>query len=390
LQATTSYAIDSRDPERELMFNRPACAELLLDAGAAIEPSVWQHVIATGAAGMLQLLLRKGVLPLTLPILAALGDIDAVGACFDASGALRSAAGAGHADDLAAVNEAFMNACRFNHAAIAAILLDHCIARDAELGRELARWTDRATFIARLAPPFVLPGHDGVGAPAIAPWRAFAMGELIRAMGDNDLPAFARWLQSQSWVLDASCLNFQVMLLEHAAFNNFRDAFVIRLLDLDPALLHRRPPPRSQALVFALEYGNAHLVPLLTRIWPLPDDLPHAAGMGDLARVRRWFDADGQPAFGNPNNHHCGSGAPSVQRILDVALAWACMNRQFEIATFLLDHGADINTRWSTHEPASILHECAWHNNYETAQFLIDHGIDMTIRDHRWDGTAED
>jgi hypothetical protein len=79
-----------------------------------------------------------------------------------------------------------------------------------------------------------------------------------------------------------------------------------------------------------------------------------------------------------------------VQRILDVALAWACMNRQFEIAAFLLDHGADINTRWSTHEPASILHECAMHNNYETAQFLIDHGIDMTIRDHRWDGTAED
>jgi hypothetical protein len=36
-------------------------------------------------------------------------------------------------------------------------------------------------------------------------------------------------------------------------------------------------PPQSSALGFALEYGNAHLVPLLRRIWPLPDDLPHAA-----------------------------------------------------------------------------------------------------------------
>ena len=65
------------------------------------------------------------------------------------------------------------------------------------------------------------------------------------------------------------------------------------------------------------------------------------------------------------------------------------MNRQFEIAAFLLEHGANINTDWSTHEPASILHECAVHGNYEAAQFLIDHGIDMTTRDYRWNATAE-
>ena len=65
------------------------------------------------------------------------------------------------------------------------------------------------------------------------------------------------------------------------------------------------------------------------------------------------------------------------------------MNRQFEIAAFLVERGANVNTDWSTHEPASILHECAIRGNYEAAQFLIDHGIDMTICDYRWDGTAE-
>ena len=65
------------------------------------------------------------------------------------------------------------------------------------------------------------------------------------------------------------------------------------------------------------------------------------------------------------------------------------MNGQFQIASFLLERGANINTDWSTHEPASILHECAVQGNYEAAQFVIDHGIDMTIRDYRWNGTAE-
>jgi hypothetical protein len=80
---------------------------------------------------------------------------------------------------------------------------------------------------------------------------------------------------------------------------------------------------------------------------------------------------------------------PNAHHILDVALAWACMNRQFGIADFLLQHGADVNTDWSTHEPASILHECAVHANYQAAQFLIDRGIDMTILDYRWNSTAE-
>ena len=77
-----------------------------------------------------------------------------------------------------------------------------------------------------------------------------------------------------------------------------------------------------------------------------------------------------------------------MQQVLDTALAWAVMNNHFEIADFLLAHGANINTNWSSHEPASILHELVWHKNYEAMQFLIDRGIDMTIQDYRWHATA--
>ena len=39
-------------------------------------------------------------------------------------------------------------------------------------------------------------------------------------------------------------------------------------------------------------------------------------------------------------------GAQREQRVLDVAFAWSVMNSHFDVADFLLDHGADINTTW--------------------------------------------
>lgn len=81
-------------------------------------------------------------------------------------------------------------------------------------------------------------------------------------------------------------------------------------------------------------------------------------------------------------------GEPSEQQVLDTALAYSVINHHFDVADFLLAHGADINTRWGSHEPASILHELVGRADYEGMQFLIDHGIDMTIKDYRWGSTA--
>src|SRR5437868_15524229 len=65
-------------------------------------------------------------------------------------------------------------------------------------------------------------------------------------------------------------------------------------------------------------------------------------------------------------------GPLSQQRVLDVALAWSIINSHLDVADFLLQHGADINPTWSSHEPASIPDELVWHRNYEAMQFLID------------------
>jgi hypothetical protein len=137
----------------------------------------------------------------------------------------------------------------------------------------------------------------------------------------------------------------------------------------------------------------------------VPDDLPHAAGVGDLSRVKHWFDESGAPALGDVENHYPCSpympkgrvdeyahqwGAQREQRVLDAAFAWSVMNSHFDVADFLLDHGADINTSWSSHEPASILHELVFHGNYDAMRFLIDRGIDMTIKDEKMAQWLED
>ena len=75
--ATGAYG-DAGDSFREQHFTRAACAELLIDAGAVVMPSVCEGILRSRARGLLQLFRRKGLLPRTLKFLVALGDIDAI------------------------------------------------------------------------------------------------------------------------------------------------------------------------------------------------------------------------------------------------------------------------------------------------------------------------
>ena len=397
--ATGSYG-DSFDPFSEEHFTRAACAELLIDAGAVVMPSVCEGLLQSHARGLLQLFRRKDLLPRTLKFFTALGDIDAVRTALHADG-----------NNLAVVTEAFTVAYGFKHEAIASLLLDRAIALDPELGAHVDASVGRLAFVKYFIDNS--PQH----ATEVGLWKAFVMEQVSRTVsshsghetsvaspsGKSDLPAFLRLLHRETWLLGEAFVEFQARIIERATLKN-RGEFITALLALDPAILWRQPPPPSQAIEFAFTYARTHLIPLLTRIWPLPDDLPHAAGMGDLARVKRWFDASGAPALGDIENHYPSSpympkgrveeyarqwSAPRVQRVLDTAFAWSVMNSHLDVADFLLEHGADINTTWSSHEPASILHELVFHANYESMQFLIDRGIDMTIRDYRWNATAQ-
>ena len=394
LDFTTSYAMDCSDPERERTYTRPASAEMLIDAGASVARRTWEHVIKTGASGMLHLFARKNALPSDLSVLAALGDEEAIRARLEEHAARDDEDGS---DDRAVIGRSLLSACRFRHAGVALRLLERSVTLDPELGRRIDRWQGRQPFVEYLIQHPGALWHMG---PETTPWEAFVVLQLSSARNTNDLPAFRRWLDDEPWVLQPSFVPVQIRLLEPACYQKDREAFITALLERDPALLHTQPPPPSSAIVHALSYGNAHLIPLLTRIWPLPDDLPHAAGIGNAAAVTRWFDAAGKPVLASLAHHYPGNdplfpaadlgwGPVTTQQVLDIALAWAVLNRHFEIASFLLERGANINTNWATHEPASILHEAVIQENEDALRFLIDHGADVTITDYRYHSTAE-
>jgi len=379
--ATESYG-DSFDPISEEHFTRAACAELLLDAGAVIAPSVCDGIVASRARGLLDLFHRRGLLPRSLKFFAALGDVNSIRAYLDTN-----------AGDFPAVNKAFICACCFHHPAAAALLLDRSILLDAEMGRQIDGGPGRSAFVQY----FIANKPDFTDDASARPWQTFVIEQVGRALHEGDLTSFIGGLRRERWMLSDAWVKFQVRLIEVAVLND-RGAFINALLELDPALLHRPVPPPSQAIEHAFTYAKTHMLPMLLRIWPMPDDLAHAAGNGDFARVKSWFDAGGKPALGDLANQAPATsvhprepewGEVGVQQVLDTALGWAVLNNRFETAGFLLEHGADINTNWSSHEPASILHELVWHKNYEAMQFLIDRGIDMTIKDYRWKSTAQ-
>jgi hypothetical protein len=237
---------------------------------------------------------------------------------------------------------------------------------------------------------------------AVSSWSGHSTS-VTPPIGDSDLTAFVRLFHREPWLLGEAFVEFQADIIGVATLKDRRE-FIAVLLDLEPAILGSQPPPPSQAIEFAFTYVRTHLIPLLTRIWPLPDDLPHAAGMGNLSRVKQWFDESGAPALGAVENHYPCSpympkgrvdeyahqwGVQRVQRVLHTVLACSVSNRHFDVADFLPEHGADINTTWSSHEPASILHELVFQGNYDSMRFLIDRGIDMTIKDYRWNSTAQ-
>jgi len=175
-----------------------------------------------------------------------------------------------------------MCACRFRQEAVASLLLERSIALDPDVGRQIDGSVGRRAFVTH----FIERGRSDARRAGL--WVAFVMDQVSRAAHDGDVTALVRGLQREPRLLGDDWVDFQDGLIGAATLND-RGAIIAALLDLEPAILRRQPPPPSQAIEHAITYAKTHLTPMLTRIWPMPDDLPHAAGTGDVARVK-WLE----------------------------------------------------------------------------------------------------
>jgi hypothetical protein len=294
------------------------------------------------------------------------------------------------------INEAFVRACLFHHEAVALLLLERAITLDPELGKRVDGRVGRLALVKSLIETQPENVREIAGrAATVGLWKIFVMKQVTETVHARDLTAFVGQLQREPWLLGDDFVWFQDRVIGIAALTDGLETFLNTFLDFQPAILRRQPPPPSQHIEQALTYATTHLLPLLTRIWSVPDDLVHAAGLGDLARVKGWFDAEGKPALGDLAHQTPSTSRwrpweeVGVQEVLDTALALAVINRHFDVADFLLAHGANVSTNWNSHEPASILHHLVFlPDPYERMQFLIDRGIDLTIKDYRWGSTA--
>src|SRR4029453_6161462 len=127
------------------------------------------------------------------------------------------------------------------HESVSALLLERSIALDPELGRHIDGSTDRDSFIS------CFKKSDLAKAAAFGLWKVFVMEQVRRTLHDQDVTAFVGCLRREKWLLGDAYVPFQAELIETASFQKAPGEFIGVLLDLDPAILRRQPPPPSNA-----------------------------------------------------------------------------------------------------------------------------------------------
>ena len=143
--------------------------------------------------------------------------------------------------------------------------------------------------------------------------------------------------------------------------------------------------PGGSPLSYALFYAKAYMGEVLTP--PYPDNLRTAAGLGnDLGTFIRGNELTPDTYFGldfyAPEFFPAWNRTFERQEVIDEALTWAARNNQCEAMAVLVGLGADVNANPFRGTP--LLWAC-YSDKVEVATWLLDHGADPDLR-HDWGG----
>jgi ankyrin repeat protein len=145
----------------------------------------------------------------------------------------------------------------------------------------------------------------------------------------------------------------------------------------------------------ALICGHERTAGLLASRAITPLTLRTLAGLGLVERVESCFDASGQlkPGFGSTRSVPKPGGGwtfepppDDAQTIIDDALEYAARNGRVDVAKWLLQRGAGIESRGFF--GATPLHWAVANGKVAMVEMLLDHGADVNARDGKFNGTV--
>ena len=378
---TLSYANFAGDDPS--FWSTPECAEALLENGALVNTTFYLRALNTADLPMIKLLSRKFTLPLNMRTMAVLGESRDLEDWFDKGRLkpnaippiewLKNSSDPLHrrwqiqnnqlTDDWL-ITDAFRYAIRFGQKHAAEFLLERATDMNPKLANQIKKLTN-GTFL-----NYLIQYRGTICMTDTFPiWEMSQMVRAMQAIVTGDIDSFQAVLQKTPSLLKRQYVTQQVELLELAAYSNGY-VFAKFLLEAGAYITEANPRPKSQALVYAIEYGDRKTVKLLRGLWEPPNDLANLAGLGNLEKVQVFLN----------------SQTDEVDLVHGLALA--CMNQHMDVADYLIKQGVDINAEWSLHEPATILHHLAFLGKLEMVQFLVERGADMNIKDFRYQADA--
>ena len=173
--------------------------------------------------------------------------------------------------------------------------------------------------------------------------------------------------------------------LHQAAYANLPDVGA-RLIAAGAALDAEAHGAGGTPLTVALFWGHREVAEMLASHAVIPGNLRVAAAVGDLALVNRLFTADGaltpdagaargffRPHSGFPDWEPSGER----QEVLDEALVWACKSDRVEVLDQLVSRGARVDADPYRGTPLIWAAAC---NRLGAATWLLDHGADVNHR----------
>jgi len=121
------------------------------------------------------------------------------------------------------------------------------------------------------------------------------------------------------------------------------------------------------------------------------ETLVSAAMIGDLKKVRSYFNDGTLSAGALPVYFPWGPFDDSTEEdALAQAFIMAMRHKQYDVASFLLDRGADIDgITNSHHEECTALHLAASINDIEMVDWLLERGASGSVKDTRFNATAQ-